>query len=414
MPVFEYAGFDAKGKPVRGQLDTDSPKALRTTLKRTGVIITEVKQQAAGPVRITTGNQQLQRSINQWMEMLQIVSVEQLSMATRQLAVMLASGMPLVEALTSLVETTEGKALQRMVSQVKTDVNEGMSLADAMQKHRAFDKVYVNLVRAGESSGTLDTVLERLADFKESQAKMKGEVLGALMYPAIMVLMGMGNIALMFTVVIPKITKIFEHAKVQLPWTTRLLMFISNSVAGYWWLMIAFAAASVWGFVRWLRTPKGRETFDSFKLGLPFFGDLTRTLAMARFARTLSTLLSSGVPLLTCLDIVRNVVDNERLAKAVDKTRDAVREGEDIHVPLKRAGEFPTLLVSMVAVGERSGQLEQMLGRVATSYEQRADVRMKAAMSLLSPLLILGMGLSVGFIVFAILTPIMQMNSLVK
>jgi general secretion pathway protein F len=257
-------------------------------------------------------------------------------------------------------------------------------------------------------------VLERLADFKEGQAKIQGEIMGALMYPMIMVFVGFINIGILFTVVVPRITKIFDHAKVQLPLQTRILMFFSSTVRDWWWLILIVAVGSVWLFRRWKASESGREQWDATVLRVPVFGGVLRMIAVSRFARTLGTLLSSGVSLLTALDIVKNVVANTKIMKAIEVARDAIREGEDIAAPLKRSGQFPPMVIHMIAIGEKSGQLEQMLVRVATAYEQRVDVRLKGLMSLLSPLLILAMGGAVGFIVFSILTPILQMNTLVK
>ena len=283
-----------------------------------------------------------------------------------------------------------------------------------MAKHKPFDHIFVNMVRAGESSGTLDVVLERLADFKEGQAKIQGEIIGSLMYPMIMVFVGIINISVLFTVVVPRITKIFEHAKVQLPLQTRMLMFMSSAVRDYWWLIIIVLGAAIFLFMRWRGSKRGRAQWDTLVLKVPVVGSLVRMIAVSRFARTLGTLLSSGVSLLTSLDIVKNVVANTRIQHAIEVAAEAIRQGEDIAAPLKRSGEFPPMVIHMIAIGEKSGQLEGMLNRVAVAYEQRVDVRLKGLMSLLSPLLILGMGGAVGFIVFSILTPILQMNTLVK
>ncbi len=410
MPVFEYKGFDANGKNTSGVRDADSAKGLRNLLKREGILATDVKE--SGKEQGDPKKGMLGKQVN--FTFLQRVSTEDLGITTRQLAVLLQAGVPMVDSLNALIEQTESAALKRILSQIKTDVNEGKSLADAMERHKAFDHIYVNMVRAGESSGTLDVVLERLADFKEGQAKMQGEISGALMYPLIMVFVGLLNITIMFTVVVPRITRIFEHSKVQLPLMTRILIFTSSTVKNYWWLILIVVGGLIFAFVRWKRTVKGGAQWDSIVLQLPLFGGLTRMIAVARFARTLSTLLSSGVSLLVALDIVKNVVANARIAAAIEVARDAIREGEDISAPLKRSGEFPPMLTHMVAIGEKSGQLEGMLQRVAIAYEQRSDVRLKSVMSLLSPLLILGMGGAVGFIVFSILTPILQMNTLVK
>lgn len=412
MPVFEYKGFDSSGKIVKGVRDADSAKGLRALLKRDGILATEVNEsgKAADSAKKTGGV--LGKQVD--FSFLQRVSAEDVGITTRQLATLLQAGVPMVDSLNALIDQTDNPVLKRMLSQVKTQVNEGMSLADALSKHKPFDHIYVNMVRAGESSGTLDVVLERLADFKEGQAKIQGEILGALMYPMIMVFVGFVNITIMFTVVVPRITKIFEHAKVQLPITTRLLIFTSSTVKSYWWLILILIVGGVFLFRRWLASEKGRAQWDAITLKLPIFGPLRRMIAVSRFARTLGTLLQSGVALLVALDIVKNVVANAVLARVIETTSEAIREGEEIAPPLKRSGEFPPMVIHMIAIGEKSGQLEQMLHRVAVAYEQRTEVRLKSLMALLSPLLILGMGGAVGFIVFSILTPILQMNTLVK
>ena len=417
MPVFEFKGFDSAGKNVKGLRDADSIKALRVLLKKEGVLATEVNESGKGATKGSKkadgkGEGLLDREVD--LAFLQTVNTEDLALATRQLATLLQAGVPMVDSLTALIDQTENKALKRILSKIKTEVNEGISLGDAMSKHKLFDHIFVNMVRAGESSGTLDVVLERLADFKEGQAKIQGEIMGSLAYPMIMVFVGVINISVLFTVVVPRITKIFEHAKVQLPLQTRMLMFMSSTVRDYWWLILILLAGSIFLFTRWRGSKRGRSQWDTLVLKLPVVGSLVRMIAVSRFARTLGTLLSSGVSLLTSLDIVKNVVANTRIMNAIEVAAAAIREGEDIAAPLKRSGEFPPMVIHMIAIGEKSGQLEQMLNRVAVAYEQRVDVRLKGLMSLLSPLLILAMGGAVGFIVFSILTPILQMNTLVK
>ena len=414
MPVFEFKGFDATGSAVKGLRDADNTKALRSLLKKEGVLATEVNEsgKAGKAGKAGTGEGLLDREID--FAFLQSVNTDDLALATRQLATLLQAGVPMVDSLTALIEQTENKALKRILSKIKTEVNEGISLGDSMAKHKPFDHIFVNMVRAGESSGTLDVVLERLADFKEGQAKIQGEIIGSLMYPMIMVFVGIINISVLFTVVVPRITKIFEHAKVQLPLQTRMLMFMSSAVRDYWWLIIIVLGAAIFLFMRWRGSKRGRAQWDTLVLKVPVVGSLVRMIAVSRFARTLGTLLSSGVSLLTSLDIVKNVVANTRIQHAIEVAAEAIRQGEDIAAPLKRSGEFPPMVIHMIAIGEKSGQLEGMLNRVAVAYEQRVDVRLKGLMSLLSPLLILGMGGAVGFIVFSILTPILQMNTLVK
>ena len=410
MPVFEFRGFDAIGKAVKGVRDADSAKGLRALLKREGILATDVKESGKSEGNAKTG--MLGKEVK--FTFLQRVSADDLGIATRQLATLLQAGVPMVDSLNALIDQTEAPALKRILSQVKTEVNEGVSLADAFAKHKVFDHIFVNMVRAGETSGTLDVVLQRLADFKEGQARIQGEILGALMYPLVMVFVGVVNVGILFTVVVPRITRMFENSKVALPWKTQILILVSNTVRDFWWAIAIVVVAAVYFTRRWLRTEEDRATWDRWRLSLPVAGSLTRMIAVARFSRTLGTLLAAGVSLLTALDIVKNVVNNTVLFKIIESVRDAVREGEEIAPPLKRSGQFPPMVTHMVAIGEKSGQLEQMLERVATAYEQRVDSRMKGLMSLLSPALILGMAGAVGFVVFAILEPILGMNNLVK
>lgn len=422
MPVFEYRGFDERGKPVKSVREADNARALRAVLRKEGVLVTEVKDAVGGgkaggkaggaAKRGGEGKGLLDREIE--LSFLQRISTDDVGLATRQLATLLQAGVTMVESLTAIIDQIENRALKRVFSGIKEDVNEGSSLADAMAKHRCFDHIYVNMVRAGESSGTLDLVLERLAEFKEGQARLRGQLLGTMMYPFIMIFVGIGIVGLLFTVVVPRITRIFENANAQLPLNTRILIFMSEATRDYWWLMIGLAIGAVVAFLRWRATDKGRATWDRLSLKIPVFGTVLRMVAVARFARTLSTLLNSGVSLLVSLDIVKNVVANAVIAKAVEDTKIAIREGEDIAGPLKRSGQFPPMVTHMVAIGEKSGQLEGMLNRVAVAYEHRAESRIKALTSLLEPVLILAMAGVVGFIVFSILMPILQMNTLVR
>jgi general secretion pathway protein F len=406
MPVFEYKALSAAGKPVQGLREAESPKTLRAALKRDGVFLTEVlgeKQQKAQQAR--------EVNVRRWV--VGRVSADDLAIMTRQLAVLVHAGIPLVEALNALVEQVEHERLKRVISDVKQRVNEGSSLADALAVHaRVFTGLYVNMIRAGESSGALDVVLVRLADFTESQARLRSKVMGALTYPAAMAVVGGAIMLVLFAVVIPKITKIFEDTQVTLPWTTKILMAFANFVSAWWWALLLAAGAGFWGFLRWKDRPAGRARWDRFKLTVPIFGRLIRTIAIGRFSRTLATLLKSGVPLLAAMDIVKNVVANVRLAEVIEQARQAIQEGESIAAPLKRSGEFPPLVHHMVAIGERSGSLEEMLGNVADAYEDQVETTVGALTSLMEPLMIVLMGLVVTFIVFSVLMPILQINTL--
>jgi general secretion pathway protein F len=406
MPVFEYRALSAAGKPLQGLREAESPKTLRAALKRDGVFLTEVlgeKQQQAQQAR--------EVNVRRWM--VGRVSADDLAIMTRQMAVLIHAGIPLVEALNALVEQVEHERLKRVISDVKQRVNEGSSLGDAMSIHgKIFTPLYVNMIRAGESSGALDVVLVRLADFTEGQARLRSKVMGALTYPAAMAVVGGAIMLILFAVVIPKITKIFEDTQVTLPWTTKLLMGFASFVSNWWWALVLLAAGGFWGFMRWKETTPGRARWDRFKLTIPVFGRLIRTIAIGRFSRTLATLLKSGVPLLAAMDIVKNIVGNVRLAEVIEQARQAIQEGESIAAPLKRSGEFPPLVHHMVAIGERSGSLEEMLGNVADAYESQVETTVGALTSLMEPFMIVLMGLVVTFIVFSVLMPILQINTL--
>ena len=415
MPVFEYSGLSEAGKAVRGLKDAESQKALRALLRKDGVYLTESRAAEAGADAASgakaTG---LSREVDLSKIFGVRISTQDLAVATRQLATLIGAGIPLVDSLSALVEQVEHRQLKRILGAVKQKVNEGGSLADALAEHpKAFSNLYINMIRAGESSGALDVVLTRLADFTESSAALRSKLIGAMVYPAIMVLVGLAIVTILFAVVIPKVTKIFDDMNVTLPWTTRSLIAISDFVRDDWYVIIVGVPVLLYGIRRWLNSPRGSLWFDRTQLKIPVVGDLVRMIAIGRFAKTLATLLSSGVALLTALDIVKNIVKNQVLSKVIEDARDAIREGESIAAPLKRSGQFPPLVFHMIAIGERSGQLEAMLENVSRAYDAQVDVRIAAFTSLLEPLMIVLMGGGVAFIVFSILMPIMQLNTFV-
>jgi general secretion pathway protein F len=409
VPVYEYTGLNEAGKQVKGLRDADSARALRSLLKREGVYITAVNEgesKRAGDV------------LSQEVDLRKIrgrVSTEDVAIMTRQLATLVGAGVPLVEALTALQDQVDHPTLTRVVGRVKQRVNEGTSLADALEEHpKIFSHIYVNMVRAGESSGALDVVLSRLAVFTEGQARLRQKVGSALMYPVIMVFIGVVILGILMTVVVPKVTQMFEDIGASLPITTRILIATANFTQSYWWLILIVGALVFLLFRWWIKTEKGRFVWHRFLLNAPVFGEVNRMLAMARFSRTLGTLLRSGVPILAAMNIVRNVVNNVILAGIIDEARDAIQEGESIAAPLKRSGEFPPLLYHMVAIGERSGQLEEMLQNAAEAYEGQVESKIAGLTSLLEPILIVLMGGVVAFIVFSILMPILRLNTMIQ
>jgi len=413
MPVFEYTGLSEAGKPVKGLKEADSPKTLRVLLRKDGIYLTEVLGQTEARQQTSGAKTSLaSKEIHLGKLARGRITTEDIAITTRQLATLLGAGVTLVEGLTALVDQVEKERLKRLLSDVKQRVNEGSSLADALAKHqKVFGSLYVNMIRAGEHSGALDAVLGRLADFTEGQAKLRQKIIGTLLYPAVMVVIGSGILVLLMTIVVPKVTKIFDSMQITLPWTTRVLIFTSNTLQNWWFIIFPMVIGGIVSFVMWTRSPKGKPVWDRKVLRAPVFGNLIRLLSIARFARTLATLLKSGVPLLTAMDIVKNVLTNTVLVEVVEKARDSIREGESVANPLKRSGQFPPLVYHMIAIGERSGQLEDMLVSVADSYETQVNVRIGALTALLEPLLIVAMGGIIAFVAFSILMPILQINT---
>lgn len=411
MPVYAYKGLADDGREVKGLQDAESPKGLRSTLKKQGIRIVEHREETSklGGLQIS-GSTEI--DLKKYFER---VTVADVALVTRQLATLLRSGITLIDALTAIVEQLDNEKFKRIFGAIKTGVNEGSSLADAMAEHPAtFDELYISMVRAGEASGALDKVLVRLADFTEAQAKLKSKIMGALLYPLIMLGVGSVIMVVLFVVVIPRITKIFQQVKADLPPQTRLLIFVADVIRNYWWLLVPIIAGSIFYFFRWKKSKKGRPKWDRFTLRVPVLGPVVRLVAIARFSRTLATLLRSGVPVLTALDITKDVLNNLRLAEVVTEAREAIREGESISTPLRKSKEFPPIVVHMVATGEKSGQLEEMLEHVADNYDFQVDQKVERLTTLIEPIMIVGMGGAVAFIVFSILMPILQLSQHVR
>jgi general secretion pathway protein F len=407
MAVFEWHGVDAKGRSAKGVRDADNAKALYALLRKEGVLVTSVEAEDAAHKRT-------KRELNLG-RYFQSVSVTEVAMVTRQLATLLRSGVPLVEALSAIIEQLERPILKKAFTQTRDKVNEGVSLAEAFKAHpKVFSHIYVNMVAAGEASGTLDKVLERLAEFLDGQVQLKNKVTGALVYPMIMAFFAITVVTVMMIFIVPRVAVIYRDFDQTLPWYTSLLITTSDFFTGYWWLIALLCAGAYWGVRRWKNSEKGRAQLDRGVLELPVIGKVVIKVAIARFARTLSTLLASGVPVLSAMDITRNVLGNSVLAAVVEQARDAVREGESIAAPLKRSGRFPPIVTHMIAIGERSGELEQMLEHVAIAYDSEVTVSVNTMTRILEPLMILGMSVIVGSIAIAMLMPLMQISEFIQ
>jgi general secretion pathway protein F len=408
MAVYEFRGIQIdSGKPVKGYRDADNAKALRALLRREGILLTLATEESE---RKAKAKKQIDL-----LAFFRRATTADVAVMTRQLATLVRAGVPLVDSIAALTEQVEKEQLVRVLTAVRESLNEGTSFAKSLEAHpKVFPPLFVNMVAAGEASGTLDAVLERLADFMESQARLKGKVVATMAYPVLMTLIGAVLISFLMVAVVPKVTSIFANLGQALPWYTRLLIFVSDVISGFWWLILISIVGGSYAFRRWVKTSAGRYRWDSLSLRWPIFGRLNRLVAVARFSRTLATLLASGVPLLKAMEIGRNVLGNARLQTVVGEAISSIREGESIAEPLKRSGQFPPMVTHMIAVGEKTGQLEAMLENVSRAYEADVETRVQALTSLLEPLMIVVLGGIVGFIAMAILMPLIQMNELVQ
>jgi general secretion pathway protein F len=402
MPLFEYSGFDAKGKKVSGIIEGSGRRALLGQLRQKGIHATSLKEEKKGT---TT-----KRS---WQTLLPSrVPRSDIAIATRQLATLIGAGLALDEALATVAGQQENQLLGRTLARIRDEVVQGDALHLALNRRpRLFQPLYVNMVQVGESSGNLDQVLERLADFLEDQARLQGRITTALAYPVLMAIVGIGVLFFLVSFVLPKVTRMLEDLDQALPLATRLLIGISELLGSYGWLLGLLLIGAIVLLVRWKRTDAGELAFHRFVLKLPVLGRFQLLVATARFTRTLGTLLKSGIPLLKALSIARNLLQNRVLRNVVEEACDSIREGEGLAEPLRRSQAFPPMVAQMIAVGEKSGDLETMLFKVADAYEHQIELSLSGMLALLEPLMILLMGSAVGFIVLAILLPIFQASS---
>lgn len=405
MPVFEYEGLDSRGRATRGIVDADGPRAVRAKLKRQGVFATRVAEmRREGGAAAKERAPLFSRGVR----------VGELALLTRQIATLLGAGLPLVAALGALLEQTENQRLSRILSQVREGVNEGKAFHEVLGEHsRSFPEIYRNMVRSGEASGTLPLVLSRLADFLEGSVAFRQKLQAALVYPILMTLLGAGILWFLLTSVVPRVTSIFDDMQKVLPAPTRMLLATSNALQEYGWIAVPLFLLLFLALRRYGRTVGGRLTLHGLVLRTPALGRFVRLVAVSRFSKTLGTLLTGGVPLLAALDISRAVLGNAVLERAVGQVRDDVREGRSLRDALRATRQFPSVMCQMVGVGEESGSLDELLLKVSDAFEGQVEAAVATLTSLLEPLMILAMGLAVGFVVLAILLPIFEMSQLV-
>lgn len=404
MPIYTYKGLDRSGKEIKNSINVESLVTAKQRVKAMGVMLIEIKEQKAQGT--AKGSSALSRFRGS-------VPVEDLAMMTRQLATLIKAKIQIVESLGALVDQVENENLRLVLADMRQKVNEGSSLAKALQDHpKVFNSIYVNMVEAGEASGTLEIVLLRLADFTESQVKLKNKIKGAMTYPVIMAVFGFLMMNVIFIFVIPKMAKIFTSTKKELPLITEICIWISNFLQNYWLLVFAGMFGGYWLLSKYLESQKGQSQWHKLQLKLPILGMLIKMINVSRFCSTLGTLLNSGVPILTALNIVKNLIPNVHMKDAVEKARVSVSEGASLTQPLIASGYFPPLVTHMVRLGEKSGELEPMLKIISENYEDQVESKISGLTSILEPIMMICLGGAVGFIVFAVVIPMMDMNKI--
>lgn len=406
MPVYDYKGLTPTGGTKTGIVDADSPREARIKLRAQNVMVTAITAREAAVRRDKKKDKLLDFSRA-------LKGKAEIPMYTRQLATLLQAGIPLAQSMNALIEQCSIPDLEATFRDVREKLTQGLSFAESLAYHPGyFTDLYVNMVKAGEASGNLDGVLHRLADYLQKQAQIRNKVGAALAYPIVMIVVGILIVLILMIAVVPKILKVVERAGQQVPLPTRIMKTMADFLGAYWLVGLVIMLALMLLHRYFMRQADYRYGFDKFKLRLPVLGDLFRKTAVSRFAIATSTLLKSGVPVLDSLKIVKDIVNNAVLARVLDTVSKRIVEGTDISTPLKKSGVFPPVVGYMIAVGEQSGQLEDMLDQVAAAYDEEIEVQTQKVTSLIEPLIIVAMALVVGFIVISVMLPILKMSNI--
>jgi len=400
MATFRYSARDASGRVVAGAIDAETEVLVLGKLQEMGFFVTNLQRQSGGAVslrRLDLGK-------------LRKVGMRELTVFTRQFATMVNAGLSMVRTLNILEAQTESAKLKTIVGDVRKHVEEGMTLSDALGQHPdTFSALTINMVRAGEIGGVLDDVLNRLAIFYEKDLSLRQKVRAAMTYPAAIFTFALGVIFFLVFFILPQFIGFFEGLDLQLPLPTRVLIFVTHALTGYWYVFLGGLLVSFWGLRVYIGTERGRFRWDRYKLRVPVFGPLLRKVTISRFTRTLGTLITSGVPIMQALEVVSKAVENKIVAQAIDNVRSSIREGESIALPLQNSGLFPPMVVQMTAVGEETGTLDSMLQKVADFYDAEVESTLTQLTSILEPLLIMFLGFVVGFIVLSFYMPLYQL-----
>lgn len=406
MAQFQYRATDGDGKVIEGMIDAGDRVTAAARLQDRGLMPLHVAE--PGPERRGLANISLPK-----ISFKRGIRTADLLVFTHELSTLLNAGLPLDRCLQILSELSESAEMKRVTGEVLIEVQRGKSLAEALGDHPdAFESLYVNMVKAGEIGGVLDQVLQRLTEYLESATELRDEVRSAMVYPTILLLTSFGSVAILLVYVLPQFSTVFAQSGAALPTSAAILMGASEILRSYWWVGLLLIASGTFGFSHWIRTPDGRVVWDRTKLRIVLVGDLTRKVAVSRFARTLGTLLRSGVPMLQALDIVRNVAGNVVLAEAIDEVKVGVRGGDGVSGPLAKSGVFPQLALQMISVGEETGRLDEMLITVADYFDKEVRSAVTQLTSMLEPVLLIVGGLMVGFVVMAMFSAIFSVNNM--
>ena len=396
MPTYVFRGRNRLNEIVVGERVATDRAALESMLRREQVILTNAREKGREISLPKLGREKIKS--------------KDLALFTRQFSVMLDAGLPLVQCLEILGQQQDNKFFQKVIFQTRADVEAGMTLADAMAKHpRVFEPLFTNMVAAGETGGILDVILQRLSTYLEKMVKLKGDVKSALIYPIAVIVISIIVISIIMIVVIPAFKNIFEGLLgpgERLPWLTEIVVSLSQFMASYWWLIAIVIGIGVFGAKAWYKTEKGLRFIDGLTLKLPVLGSIMRKIAVARFSRTLSTLLSSGVPILESLEITARTAGNVIISEAIHKVRSGIEQGQTFVEPLKASGVFPIMVSQMIGVGEQTGALDAMLSKIADFYEQEVDAAIANLLSLMEPAMIMFLGVTIGTIVIAMYLPL--------
>ncbi|MDZ4804584.1 MAG: type II secretion system F family protein [Candidatus Eisenbacteria bacterium] len=402
MPVFMWKGRTLAGETQSGELSVDTQAEALSQLRRKRIIPQFVREK---PKSLTIG-------IN--LKAGASVSTRDLAIFTRQFATMITAGLPLVQCLDILSQQSDSAALRKVINDVRNDVESGTTLAEALGKHpKVFDNLFVNMVEAGEAGGVLDDILLRLATYIEKAEALRRKVKAAMTYPTVVLVVAVGTTTFMLLFIIPTFAKIFKDFGGELPLPTAIVLMLSDFLRSYWYLLFGAVAGLIVLFKRFYATDKGEKIIDRLKLRMPILGDLLKKAAIARFTRTLGTLISSGVPILTGLEITARTAGNRVIQEAVLATRASIREGQTIAAPLKESKVFPPMVVQMIAVGEETGALDEMLNKIATFYDDEVNTAVDTLTSIIEPVMIVVMGLLVGGMVVAMYMPMFKLINVV-